>query len=65
MAGASSSHPPPFDSPPSTNLQNVEENKDEDDDDKPSSLVKIKPQVLNQVNIQLLLVHIIFLLDLT
>jgi hypothetical protein len=32
MARASSSHPPPFDSPPSTNPQNVKENKDEDDD---------------------------------
>jgi hypothetical protein len=30
-----------------------------------SSLVKIEPQVMNQVNIQLLLVHILFLLDLT
>jgi hypothetical protein len=29
-----------------------------------SSLVKIKSQVMNQVNIQLLLVHILFLLDL-
>jgi hypothetical protein len=33
MAGASSSHPPPFDSPPSANLQIVEESEDEDDDD--------------------------------
>jgi hypothetical protein len=33
MAGASSSHPPPFDSPPLANLQNVEESEDEDDDD--------------------------------
>jgi hypothetical protein len=32
MAGASSSHPPPFDSPP-TNPQNVVESEDEDDDD--------------------------------
>jgi hypothetical protein len=30
-----------------------------------SSFAKIKPQVLNQVNIQLLLVHMHFLLDLT
>jgi hypothetical protein len=30
-----------------------------------SSLVKIKPQVMNQVNIQLLLIHILSLLDLT
>jgi hypothetical protein len=27
-----------------------------------SSLIKIKPQVMNQVNIQLLLIHILFLL---
>jgi hypothetical protein len=33
MAGASSSHPPPVDSPPSANPQNVEESEDEDDDD--------------------------------
>jgi hypothetical protein len=33
MAGASSSHPPPFDSPPLTNLQNVVESEDDDDDD--------------------------------
>jgi hypothetical protein len=33
MAGASSSHPPPFDSPSPTNLQNVVESEDEDDDD--------------------------------
>jgi hypothetical protein len=33
MAGASSSHPPPFNSPPSTNPQNVVESKDEDGDD--------------------------------
>jgi hypothetical protein len=33
MAGASLSHPPPFDSPPPINPQNIEENKDEDDDD--------------------------------
>jgi hypothetical protein len=32
MAGASSSHPPPFDSPPPINPQNVVESKDEDDD---------------------------------
>jgi hypothetical protein len=32
MAEASSSHPPPFDSPPLTNPQNVVENKDEDND---------------------------------
>jgi hypothetical protein len=30
-----------------------------------SSFAKIKPQVLNQVNIQLVLVHMYFLLDLT
>jgi hypothetical protein len=33
MAGASSSHPPPFDSLPLANLQNIEESEDEDDDD--------------------------------
>jgi hypothetical protein len=33
MAGASSSHPPPSDSPPPANLQNVEESKYEDDGD--------------------------------
>jgi hypothetical protein len=33
MARASSSHPPPFDSPPLTNTQNVEESEDVDDDD--------------------------------
>jgi hypothetical protein len=33
MIGASSSHPPRFDSPPSANPQNVEEIEDEDDDD--------------------------------
>jgi hypothetical protein len=33
MAGVSSSHPPPVDSPPLANTQNVEESKDEDDDD--------------------------------
>jgi hypothetical protein len=33
LAGASSSHPPHFDSPPSANLQNVEEREDEDNDD--------------------------------
>jgi hypothetical protein len=33
MAGASSSHPPPFDSPPPANPQNVKESKDKDDDD--------------------------------
>jgi hypothetical protein len=33
MAGASSSHPPPVDSPPTVNPSNVEESKDEDDDD--------------------------------
>jgi hypothetical protein len=33
MAGASSSHPPFFDSPPSANSQNVEESIDEDNDD--------------------------------
>jgi hypothetical protein len=32
MAGASSSHPPPFDSPTPINPQNVVESKDEDDD---------------------------------
>jgi hypothetical protein len=32
MAGASSSLPP-FDSPPLTNPQNIEENEDEEDDD--------------------------------
>jgi hypothetical protein len=30
MAGASSSHPPHFDSPPPTNPQNVEESKDDE-----------------------------------
>jgi hypothetical protein len=33
MAGASSSHPPPFDSCPSANTQNVEESEEEDDND--------------------------------
>jgi hypothetical protein len=33
MAGASSSHPPSIDSPPSANPQNVEESKDEDNND--------------------------------
>jgi hypothetical protein len=33
MAGASSSHPPPVDSPPLANLQNIEESDNEDDDD--------------------------------
>jgi hypothetical protein len=33
LAGASSSHPPPFDSPPLANPQNIEESEDEDDDD--------------------------------
>jgi hypothetical protein len=33
MVEASSSHPPPFDSPPLTNPQNVVESEDEDDDD--------------------------------
>jgi hypothetical protein len=33
MAGASSSHPPLFDSPPPANPQNVVESEDEDDDD--------------------------------
>jgi hypothetical protein len=33
MAGASSSHPPPFDSPSPINPQNVVESEDEDDDD--------------------------------
>jgi hypothetical protein len=33
MARASSSHPPPFDSSPSANLQIVEESEDKDDDD--------------------------------
>jgi hypothetical protein len=33
MAEASSSHPPPFDSPPTANPQNVVESKDKDDDD--------------------------------
>jgi hypothetical protein len=33
MIGASSSHPPPFDSPPLANMQNVEEIEDKDDDD--------------------------------
>jgi hypothetical protein len=32
MAGESSSHPPPFDSPTPANLQNIEESEDEDDD---------------------------------
>jgi hypothetical protein len=31
MDGASSSHPPPFDSPPLSNPQNVEESEDDDD----------------------------------
>jgi hypothetical protein len=33
MVGASSSHPPPIDSPPPVNLQNVEESEGEDNDD--------------------------------
>jgi hypothetical protein len=33
MDGGSSSHSPPFDSPPPANPQNVEESKDKDDDD--------------------------------
>jgi hypothetical protein len=33
MTGAYSSHPPPFDSPPLANRQNVVESEDEDDDD--------------------------------
>jgi hypothetical protein len=33
MAGASSSHPPTFDSPPPANPQNVIESEDEDDED--------------------------------
>jgi hypothetical protein len=33
MVGASSSHPPPFDSPPPANPQNIVESKDEDGDD--------------------------------
>jgi hypothetical protein len=33
MARASSSHPPPVDSPPLTNPRNVEESEDKDDDD--------------------------------
>jgi hypothetical protein len=33
IAGASSSHPPPFDSPPLINPQNLVESEDEDDDD--------------------------------
>jgi hypothetical protein len=33
MARASSSHPPPFDSPPPANPQNVEESEDKDDND--------------------------------
>jgi hypothetical protein len=33
MAGASSYHHPPLDSPPLANAQNVEESEDEDDDD--------------------------------
>jgi hypothetical protein len=33
MIGASSSHIPPFDSPPPANLQNIEESEDEDDND--------------------------------
>jgi hypothetical protein len=32
MVGASSSHSPLFDSPPSTNPQNVKESEEEDDD---------------------------------
>jgi hypothetical protein len=32
MTGASLSHPPPFDSPPPTNLQNIVESEDDDDD---------------------------------
>jgi hypothetical protein len=31
MAGASSSHPPPFDSPPLTNSKNVVESEDDDE----------------------------------
>jgi hypothetical protein len=33
MAGASSSHLPPFDSPPLANPQNIVESEDEDEDD--------------------------------
>jgi hypothetical protein len=33
MTGASSSHPPPVDSPHAANLQNIEESDDKDDDD--------------------------------
>jgi hypothetical protein len=33
MDGASSSHPPPVDSPHSANPQNIEESGDKDDDD--------------------------------
>jgi hypothetical protein len=33
MAGASSSHPPPFDSPPPVNPQNIVESEDEDEND--------------------------------
>jgi hypothetical protein len=33
MTGASSSHPPPVDSPPPANLQHVEDSEDEDNDD--------------------------------
>jgi hypothetical protein len=33
MAGASPSHPPPFDSPRLANTQNVEESKEDNDDD--------------------------------
>jgi hypothetical protein len=33
MAGASSFHPPPFDSPPPANPQNIVESKDDDGDD--------------------------------
>jgi hypothetical protein len=33
MVGASSFHPPPFNSPPSTNPQNVVESEGDDDDD--------------------------------
>jgi hypothetical protein len=32
MAGASSSHTPPFDSPPPVNPQNVVESEDDDDE---------------------------------
>jgi hypothetical protein len=32
-AGASSSHPPPINSPPLANPQNVEEREDKDEDD--------------------------------